>query len=107
MPRKQSDPSEAADAVLGLDVILAGDCIEVMQSLPAESVDLIFADPPYNLQLRGELHRPDNSRVDPVDEPWDRFRGLKFSPEDERIAIRRQTNSSNQLVSAIVSHNIL
>ena len=50
-----------------------GDCIEVMASLPAESVDLIFADPPYNLQLKGSLHRPDNSMVDAVDDHWDQF----------------------------------
>ena len=55
-------------ATLPLNQILAGDCIEVMRSLPASSVDLIFADPPYNLQLRGDLHRPDNSRVDAVDD---------------------------------------
>lgn len=61
----------AADLPLGS--VLAGDSIAVMRGLPAESVDLIFADPPYNLQLRGELHRPDNSRVDAVDESWDRF----------------------------------
>ena len=53
--------------------ILAGDCIEVMNSLPEASVDLIFADPPYNLQLKGELHRPDNSKVDAVDDHWDQF----------------------------------
>jgi modification methylase len=58
---------------LPLDTILAGDCIAEMRALPAESVDLIFADPPYNLQLRGELHRPDNSRVDAVDDHWDQF----------------------------------
>jgi modification methylase len=44
-----------------------------MESLPEASVDLVFADPPYNLQLRGELHRPDNSRVDAVDDAWDSF----------------------------------
>ncbi|WP_424931254.1 site-specific DNA-methyltransferase [Amaricoccus macauensis] len=60
-------------APLKTDVILEGDCIEVMRSMPAESVDLIFADPPYNLQLKGTLHRPDNSRVDAVDDDWDRF----------------------------------
>ncbi len=49
------------EAQLPLNQILAGDCIEAMLSLPAASVDLIFADPPYNLQLKGELHRPDNS----------------------------------------------
>ena len=58
---------------LPLNTILDGDCIEAMQSLPAGSVDLIFADPPYNLQLKGDLHRPDNSRVDAVDDAWDQF----------------------------------
>src|SRR3546814_7555130 len=53
--------------------VLVGDSIERMRALPAASVDVIFADPPYNLQLRGELHRPDASRVDGVDEDWDRF----------------------------------
>src|SRR4051812_8442495 len=55
------------------NVILVGDCVERMNALPAGSVDLIFADPPYNMQLGGELHRPDNSRVDGVDDAWDRF----------------------------------
>ena len=55
------------------DVILTGDCVEVLKSLPDRSVDLIFADPPYNLQLGGELLRPDNSKVDAVDDDWDRF----------------------------------
>ncbi|MCX7889393.1 MAG: DNA methyltransferase [Rhodobacteraceae bacterium] len=63
----------APAAALPLNRILQGDCIEVMRGLPAGSVDLVFADPPYNLQLRGELHRPDNSRVDAVDDAWDRF----------------------------------
>ena len=58
---------------LPLNKILPGECIEVMNSLPAGSVDLIFADPPYNLQLRGDLHRPDNSKVDAVDDSWDQF----------------------------------
>jgi len=53
--------------------IISGDCIEAMRSLPAGSVDMVFADPPYNLQLEGELHRPNNSRVDGVEEAWDRF----------------------------------
>ncbi|KIT15130.1 site-specific DNA-methyltransferase [Jannaschia aquimarina] len=58
---------------LPLDTILAGDCIAEMERLPAESVDLVFADPPYNLQLRGDLHRPNNSKVDAVDDHWDQF----------------------------------
>jgi modification methylase len=53
--------------------IISGDCIEAMESLPAGSVDMVFADPPYNLQLEGELHRPNHSRVDGVEEAWDRF----------------------------------
>lgn len=58
---------------LPLDRIVMGDCIEVMNRLPEKSVDVIFADPPYNLQLQGELQRPDNSRVDGVDDDWDKF----------------------------------
>jgi modification methylase len=58
---------------LPLDKILQGDCIALMNALPARSVDMVFADPPYNLQLGGELLRPDNSRVAGVDEDWDRF----------------------------------
>src|SRR3546814_3009548 len=53
--------------------ILLGDSIASMQRLPEASVDMIFADPPYNLQLAGELHRPNNSRVDGVEEEWDKF----------------------------------
>ncbi|WP_339108633.1 site-specific DNA-methyltransferase [Thioclava sp. GXIMD4216] len=65
--------SRAAQADLPLNQILAGDCIAQMNALPENSVDLIFADPPYNLQLKGELHRPDNSKVDAVDDAWDQF----------------------------------
>ena len=61
---------------LPLNQILAGDCIEIMNSLPEGSVDLIFADPPYNLQLRGDLLRPDNSKVDACDDEWDQFAGF-------------------------------
>ncbi|WP_142848892.1 DNA methyltransferase [Telmatospirillum sp. J64-1] len=56
-----------------LDIIHHGDCIAVMNSLPEKSVDMVFADPPYNLQLGGELRRPNNSRVDGVVDEWDRF----------------------------------
>ncbi len=58
---------------LPLNQILQGDCIERMKVLPASSVDLIFADPPYNLQLQNELHRPNMSRVDAVTDHWDQF----------------------------------
>ncbi len=65
--------SRPAEGTLPLNRILDGDCIEVMRSLPEASVDLIFADPPYNLQLKADLHRPDNSKVDAVDDHWDQF----------------------------------
>ena len=57
--------------------VLVGDCLEQLAKLPAKSVDAVFADPPYNLQLRGELLRPDNSRVNGVDADWDRFTGFE------------------------------
>lgn len=60
-----------------LDQTVQGDCLEILPTLPAESVDLIFADPPYNLQLQGELLRPNLSRVQGVDEDWDKFENLK------------------------------
>ncbi len=62
---------------LAVDLIHPGDCVEVMRGLPEASVDLIFADPPYNLQLKGELHRPDNSRVDAVDDALGPVRELR------------------------------
>jgi modification methylase len=65
--------SSAANASLPRDAILIGDSIAEMNKLPPASVDLVFADPPYNLQLRGELWRPDESLVVRVDDQWDRF----------------------------------
>jgi len=61
--------------------VVHGDCIAELQNLPAETVDLVFADPPYNLQLRGELRRPDDSRVDAVADDWDKF--SDFSAYDD------------------------
>ena len=65
--------ADAESPVLPVDTILVGDCIEQMNALPAGSVDLVFADPPYNLQLEDGLTRPDQSRVDAVDDDWDKF----------------------------------
>ena len=53
--------------------ILTGDCVSAMENLEPGSVDLVFADPPYNLQLPGDLRRPNDSIVDGVTEDWDRF----------------------------------
>jgi len=58
---------------LPLDQVLVGDCIETLRRLPPASVHAVFADPPYNLQLKGELRRPDSSVVDAVDDAWDSF----------------------------------
>ena len=57
--------------------ILVGDCVAQMATLPAESVDLVFADPPYNLQLQNDLRRPDDSKVDGVTDDWDKFASFK------------------------------
>src|ERR1700739_955233 len=65
-PRVSFAPSPCVQIVLG-------DCIAELSKLPAESIDLVFADPPYNLQLQGDLKRPDDSRVDAVDDDWDKF----------------------------------
>jgi modification methylase len=61
---------------LPLDQVLVGDCVPLMRQLPPASVHAVFADPPYNLQLKGLLRRPDDSLVDGVDEAWDRFQDL-------------------------------
>ena len=60
-------------ADMAIDRIIVGDCVEELRRLPEQSVDLVFADPPYNLQLDGELMRPNNTRVDGVDNDWDKF----------------------------------
>jgi modification methylase len=58
---------------LPLDQIICGDCLDVLAELPAQSIDLIFADPPYNLQLQQALWRPNMTKVDAVDDAWDKF----------------------------------
>lgn len=67
----------AAPTVLPLNQILMGDSVERMREIPANSIDAIFADPPYNLQLGGDLTRPDHSEVDAVDDEWDKFSSLQ------------------------------
>src|SRR5277367_901087 len=77
-PNSRSAASAASQAS---PRIFVGDCVAEMTKLPAHSVDLVFADPPYNLQLQGDLKRPDDSRVDAVDDDWDKF--LSFSAYDD------------------------
>ena len=71
--KSRAGASTSSLGTLPLDCLIEGDCIEAMRQIPDKSVDLVFADPPYNMQLSGVLHRPDNSRVDGVDDAWDRF----------------------------------
>lgn len=72
-------------ALAPLNHILQGNCIEVLNSLPDKSVDVVFADPPYNLQLQNDLYRPNHSKVDAVDDGWDKFSSFaaydKFTSE--------------------------
>jgi modification methylase len=89
--------------------ILVGDCVAEMAKLPAASVDLIFADPPYNLQLQGELKRPDDSTVDAVDDAWDQF--ASFSAYDDftrawLVSCRRVMKPSATLWVIGSYHNI-
>jgi modification methylase len=63
----------AGDRSLAGNRILVGDCVDQLRRIPDRSVDLVFADPPYNLQLTTELLRPNNTRVDGVDDAWDKF----------------------------------
>jgi modification methylase len=71
-PERTGAPlQESVDLPIGR--ILPGDCVEAMRTLPTASIDLVFADPPYNLQLGGDLNRPDGSHVDAVTDHWDRF----------------------------------
>ena len=94
---------------LPLGQILHGDCIEAMRSLPSASVDLVFADPPYNLQLGGDLSRPDGSHVDAVTDDWDKF--ASFAAYDlftrEWLAEARRVLKPNGSLWVIGSyHNI-
>src|SRR5215510_9155886 len=89
--------------------ILIGDCVAEMAKLPAESVDLVFADPPYNLQLQGDLRRPDDSRVDAVDDDWDKFSSFSAYDDFTRawlIACRRVMKREATLWVIGSYHNI-
>lgn len=94
---------------LATNCIMVGDCIALMNSLPAGSVDLIFADPPYNLQLGGELVRPDGSSVDAVDDDWDKFASFaaydRFT-RDWLLAARRLLKPNGAIWTVGSYHNI-
>lgn len=91
------------------DSILVGECVGRMNALPEASIDMVFADPPYNLQLEGELRRPNNSRVDAVNDDWDRFDSFaaydRFS-RDWLAAARRVLKPDGTLWVIGSYHNI-
>jgi modification methylase len=92
-----------------INSILQGDCIENLTSLPEKSVDLIFADPPYNLQLGGELSRPNHSVVDACDDAWDQFDSLNDYDDFTRkwLSAARRTLKDDGAIWVIGSyHNI-
>src|SRR5262245_45604947 len=91
------------------ETIIIGDCVAEMSKLAAGSVDLVFADPPYNLQLQGDLKRPDDSRVDAVDDAWDKFASFADYDDFTRawlIACRRVMKPTATLWVIGSYHNI-
>jgi len=97
------------DAPAWLDTILKGDCVAAMNRLPDHSVDAIFADPPYNLQLEGTLLRPDQSKVDAVDDDWDQFESFQAYDAFTRawlLAARRVLKPSGTIWVIGSYHNI-
>ena len=101
--------ADVPDSSLPLDQIIQGDSIEVLSRLPEKSVDLVFADPPYNLQLESALHRPNNSKVDAVDDAWDQFDSFEAYDEFSRawLTAARRVLKDNGAIWVIGSyHNI-
>lgn len=101
-PRTHFEPAPSAR-------VIVGDCVAEMSKLPAASVDLVFADPPYNLQLQGDLKRPDDSHVDAVTNDWDKFSSFSSYDDFTRawlIACRRLMKPSATLWVIGSYHNI-
>ncbi|SJZ71142.1 site-specific DNA-methyltransferase [Consotaella salsifontis] len=111
MAKAQSAALKVSEAVSSawLDRILKGDCVAALEALPAQSVDAVFADPPYNLQLAGELLRPDQSRVDAVDNAWDKFESFAAYDAFTRawlLAVRRVLKPTGSIWVIGSYHNI-
>ena len=99
----------AGEETSWLNSILKGDCITELEKLPSASVDVIFADPPYNLQLESRLTRPDQSEVDAVDDDWDKFESFAAYDDFTRAwlyACRRVLKPSGSLWVIGSYHNI-
>ncbi|MEO0548193.1 MAG: site-specific DNA-methyltransferase [Pseudomonadota bacterium] len=91
------------------DAIIQGDCVAALEALPTNSVDVVFADPPYNLQLGGDLQRPDQSKVDACDDHWDQFDTFRAYDDFTRawlLAVRRVLKPSGTIWVIGSYHNI-
>ena len=89
--------------------IIKGDCVAALEALPPKSIDAVFADPPYNLQLEGNLHRPDQSLVDAVDDHWDQFDTFQAYDDFTRawlMAVRRVLKPNGTIWVIGSYHNI-
>lgn len=107
--RKSAAQPSASSNPEWLNTIIKGDCVAALEALPANSVDVVFADPPYNLQLDGDLHRPDQSRVDAVDDHWDQFDTFRAYDDFTRawmLAIRRVLKPEGTIWVIGSYHNI-
>ena len=106
---QQMSSSESTNNELPINQILHGDTLAILPTLPAKSVDLIFADPPYNLQLQQELWRPNLTRVDAVDDEWDQFHDFAAYDAFTRAwlqAARRVMKNSATIWISGTYHNI-
>ncbi len=100
---------KSTDNPAWLDTIIKGDCVAALEALPANSVDVVFADPPYNLQLGGDLARPDQSKVDACDDHWDQFDTFKAYDDFSRawlMAVRRVLKPNGTIWVIGSYHNI-
>ncbi len=94
---------------LPLNQVIQGNCVTLMNALPPESVDIVFADPPYNLQLKNDLWRPNHTQVDAVNDEWDQFENFeaydRFT-KDWLTACRRVLKPAGTLWVIGSYHNI-
>jgi modification methylase len=107
--RLVDDLSPSSNRAEWLDTIFRGDCVAALNRLPEKSVDVVFADPPYNLQLEGDLLRPDQSKVDAVDDAWDQFDSFAAYDAFTRawlLAVRRVLKPNGTIWVIGSYHNI-
>jgi len=107
--QSRSSSKKSTDQSTWLNSIIKGDCVAALEALPANSVDVVFADPPYNLQLGGDLSRPDQSKVDACDDHWDQFDTFRAYDDFTRawlLAVRRVLKPNGTIWVIGSYHNI-